>query len=920
MYDICLNGTWQYFLDTGNITGKTIEKITDVNKLDRTLFCREICIPSCWETQEEDKTFDGPAWFRKTFYAECRDKEEEDLTRLHFEGVSYYCEVYLNGEYIGCHEGQWDGFEFDITRIFKVNDTNELILKVYKQGYSEESKFHFRETLSGFIPDVSCTFGGIWRDIWLKRTGEAYVGNVFTKPDICGGCVGVYANVVCGTDVGCRTDAGCRTNADRNISMKMSVLDKYGAMKGNKTIEISTGEIISTTISLDDYELWEPENPCLYTLDIKLRANGKLCDTKAVKFGMRDVHKQDNHILLNGKPVYLRGILHWGYNDKIAPNPGREDILKEIREVKRLGFNLIKFCLFIPSTDYLYAADEEGILTWIEFPLWLPRVTEFLLARMREQYRRILFQVRNHPSIMFYSLGCELNSEIGAEILDELYQWIKSNACSCLVRDNSGSGECYGGLADDFADFYDYHFYSDLNFLEPLLDIYTADWREKRPWLFGEFCDADTFRPPSEPIERNNGQKPWWMMDDKRDIRDRAGKLAALSVKQAMIHRKYTLEAVRSYPEITGYVITSIRDCPITTSGIFNDRGQSKFDSEEFSMINSTRVLVLRRDIRTKWKNGGNRVHYNDDFNFFEGELIRLYPVLSNYSNMDFKNGTVMWKLLSEKEEILLKGVKDFHTTAVKGNVTKLCAIEFEAPRTDKTMKVLFECVFSVRGFIVKNKWHFWIYPDIKPEYSIKAALYDPGNLFGDFEACIGKFDRICMDESGEYSMVTATRLDRAVIDYAARGGKVFLVQRGKEGFPVKEAPFWRECMKEFASHYITDGLCHGGITDVQFMGMSTDTVFLAREIPEYTGGVFNYRSLMKRIDCRNYSVSDYIIELRSGSGIIIATTLRLEGGAGRQPSCFSSNTGAVYLARRIIEYLNQTGLVETGGERGNNL
>src|SRR5262249_34163661 len=147
-----------------------------------------------------------------------------------------------------------------------------------------------------------------------------------------------------------------------------------------------------------------------------------------------------------------------------------------------------------PPQYYFDIADELGLALWVELPMWLPQPSDFFRGQTPREYRRLVRLARNHPSALIYSLGCELNRAIGAEILRPLYALVKNESGGAPVRDNSGSGEAYGGLLDEHADFYDYHFYSELPFLRELLDYFSPRWRPQQPWLFGEFCDYDTFR------------------------------------------------------------------------------------------------------------------------------------------------------------------------------------------------------------------------------------------------------------------------------------------------------------------------------------------------------------------------------------------------------------------------------------------
>src|SRR5262249_53116116 len=161
------------------------------------------------------------------------------------------------------------------------------------------------------------------------------------------------------------------------------------------------------------------------------------------------------------------------------------------------------------------------------------------------------------------------------KLLSELNQIVRSYSRGALICDNSGSGEAYGGLGFDFADFNDYHFYCDLQYFEPLVRYFGRDWREPRPWIFVEVFDADDYRDIQE-IEARLG-KQWWLTEKnpihpagftayaeqaERMQRAKVGlkdqELQELSRWQSFVIRKTILEKVRSYGGMGGYVVTGL--------------------------------------------------------------------------------------------------------------------------------------------------------------------------------------------------------------------------------------------------------------------------------------------------------------------------------------------------------------------------
>src|SRR5262249_11538034 len=238
-------------------------------------------------------------------------------------------------------------------------------------------------------------------------------------------------------------------------------------------------------------------------------------------------------------------------------------------------------------------------------------------------------------------------------LLAALYAIVKADANDALVRDNSGSGEVYGGLLNEFAEFDDFHFYAELQFLRGLLDHFAPRWRPEQPWVFGEFCDYDTFRDlrrlgegasgragegpckseeltpsPARPLTPSPRQ-PWWATDDpeqnpqgarwiyelgkhERRLREsglweRGAELEHISERQGVLHRKQTLELVRLYREVSGYVVTGEADTPISSAGMWDATDRLKFAPAEFRAFNQDLVLLLGWDRRRDWEGGGDR-------------------------------------------------------------------------------------------------------------------------------------------------------------------------------------------------------------------------------------------------------------------------------------------------------------------------
>ncbi len=475
----------------------------------------QIQVPGCWEAQGYSKYIDGPAYYRREVFIPA-DWEGESIL-IEFGAVSYASTVRVNGMVVGEQRGLWTPFAFDITPAARLGQANFIELEIYKPG----EHYPMRSCLAGFLPDVATSFGGPWQPVWLRAL-TAGLADVLVDPNPETGRVRVRARVV------------SLPGEPGPGAWKLDVYSGECQVASQEVPPVAGGRL-DTTLDVPDHSWWSPDHPALYELRLQWIQNGRPAAQVSQRFGFRRLEAQDGMVLFNGQPVFLRGVLSWGWQpDRIAPAYTPECARDEIRRVKAMGFNLIKLCLFVPDQTYFDIADEEGIFLWEELPLWLPDVTAELRARAPGEYASITRLVRHHPSVVLYSLGCELSRSVDASLLDRLNRSVRGLLADVLVCDNSGSGESYGGLDFDFSDFTDYHPYYDLHFFEPLLDHWRRDWLAPRPWIFGEFCDSDGYRDLDELKTAYHGQKPWWMTADNPITTWRSEARALLEVEERL--------------------------------------------------------------------------------------------------------------------------------------------------------------------------------------------------------------------------------------------------------------------------------------------------------------------------------------------------------------------------------------------------
>ncbi len=853
-------------------------------------------VPGSWEAQGYPRRVDGPAVYRRRIAIPAGWMGRH--VQLQCDAASYHTEVRVNGAVVGEHTGSWSPFAIDITAALRPGVENDFELTLYKQG----ERYPLRESLAGFLPDVAMMFGGLWQSVRLVAFDGPALSDVTVLADAAAEALTVTARI-----------QGVNGPALATVRVKApdgEVVAVWGAEQ--------TGSL-RATLTIDQPALWSPDHPALYTVEVTVRdGDGQQARVRR-QAGFRALTHDGDQLLFNNTPVCLRGVLNWGwYPDVLCPAPDEATIRAEFARVRRLGFNLIKLCLYVPSARYLELADEEGMFLWLELPMWLPEVTPRLRQQAPAEYAEILSAVHHHPSIILYSLGCELSHAVDAEMIEQLDTIVRGGTVGALHCDNSGSGEAYGGLSFDFADFNDYHFYCDLQYFEPLVDHFSRDWRPPRPWIFGEFCDADDYRDLAEIAAARGGELPWWLTEwnplhsqafvgypaqqermralDLGGLDDSA--LQRLSRQQSFVIRKTILEKVRARAGMGGYVVTGIRDTPLSTSAIFDDLSREKYPPQDFRQFNADTVLLLGRGRRRLWTHGGDRPVPAEPYSFLAGQPVALDIILA-HAGAPLPGGSLTWEVRDQAGQALAHGGWEVPGPLPGGAPRAIGRLTFAAPAEAPAALRLDVSLQAESAAPIRNAWPLWVFPAVEvwPE---GLGLLDPaGTLFG-LDDLRNASAEVIGEISGVEVLITNT-LDGAVRAYLSGGGKVLLIQSGPRPLPALGQPFWREAIKLVGDHPIMNALSHEGVVDLQFYGLATDWAFdtsrLEEALPEATG----VRALLRRLDARQFRLTDYLLDMQVGRGRLIATTLRFAGGQGDQPPSLRGQLAGRWLLRQLL-------------------
>ncbi len=578
-------------------------------------------------------------------------------------------------------------------------------------------------------------------------------------------------------------------------------------------------------------------------------------------------------IFVDGEPIYLRGLLHWGWYPELGHTNVTESVIRdEIRGAKALGFNLVKFCLWVPPHRYLELLEEEGMLGWLELPLWDPTPDDTLLAKMGQEIERIVRQYRHHRSIAVWTVGCELSTATPPEYRAYLQQLV-SNLTGCpLVKDNSGGAEMYGGDLREFGTFDDFHPYCELPFYPQVLDSLMTGPRKPLPILLGEFNDVDTHRDLpglahempywSSSIQELNAKGVRWQHDLPQVLstsplandRLRSQSLMASSLEKAAYIRKTVQEAVHSRSEIGGFVLTGWRDTPISSSGVFDDYGSAKWQASDFASWNADDCLFLIPTRRPPWVAGGNRPGWQDLFNYFVGQVFIRVGLHTTRG----KTAGLTWRILDQNGSIVARGAAPSQSVGVLDS--------------KQVAEIVWQCnepgayKLAVEFGTVVNEWPIWVVSKIQPEVRV-------------------------VDSSGVFLGLTSTESGPIITSDPSVDGDIVVLAGGA----TVAKPFWREAAYEFVDDAFWAEVPFAEQWS-RLAAISPDRVI----DPQFLASLQGAEVLIRRIDTRTYK--EHAVLVRQGRKFI--TTLRPYGGLGNQPVGVKNNPAGQEFLRSLIKLL----------------
>lgn len=461
---------------------------------------------------------------------------DQPIVLLHFGAVDQIAEVFFNGERIGEHHGGYLSFTFDVTKTVRRDRENELLVRATDTLSSDLPYGKQRKKRGGmWYTPVS----GIWNSVWLENVPARYLSRIILTPDLAGVNTELIWN-----------DAA----VNREITVRICVDE------AQQQWESYTFRENKFRINISNPLLWTPDHPFLYQMEVTAGE-----DRIRTYFALRTIGIQEiqgvNRVCLNGRPVFLHGLLDQGYFADGIYTPGDwGEYERDVKRAKELGFNMLRKHIKIEPEQFYYACDRLGMLVIQDmvnngvysffYDTVLPNFIFWMKSDKKHPeidiHRKRIFighmietmeALHNHPCIVAYTI---FNEGWGQFEADRLYGIAKNTDDTRLIDSTSG------WFAQHLSDFDSKHIYFHSIPLHP----------KKRPMLLSE-CGGFSLEVKGHRFSHINSIFGYGKCHDEEELTD-----AILHMYDVMV-----LPAIRD--GLCGCVYTQLSDVEDEVNGIY---------------------------------------------------------------------------------------------------------------------------------------------------------------------------------------------------------------------------------------------------------------------------------------------------------------------------------------------------------------
>jgi hypothetical protein len=449
---ISLNGIWK--MERSNVDHKltlakriqaVIEELEEEGQARHSINYddgnwQECELPHC-VNMPPDRYQDG-VWYRKWINVPFAHRDK--FIKLVFLGANYVVDIWINGEWIGTHEGGYTSFAFDVSKYLNYGESNLISIRLDNIPWKLND-----ENIVPYAIGDWWNYGGINRDMYLEVTDNISIVRTNVKPAIVSHTEGeatvdvwIYNKSTKQKEVVTNIEVFDTKITTANIISPFSsdIIDEAksirieGIKEISKEISPNMVSIFNYRVTLSNIELWSPDNPHLYVLKVKCISDGEILDEYYTQFGIKDisVDKKNCALLLNGEPIFLKGVAR--HED--FPDIGRkvsydetERIYHDLLIIKDMNANFLRSAHYSNHPVFYVLTDRLGLLVWEEIPMFWFGGSQFDVQRKErrigwQMWMEMIYRDLNRSSIGFWSTcnECSWQTE-RARFIRDLHRW-----------------------------------------------------------------------------------------------------------------------------------------------------------------------------------------------------------------------------------------------------------------------------------------------------------------------------------------------------------------------------------------------------------------------------------------------------------------------------------------------------------------
>lgn len=368
---------------------------------------RTLDVPGCWTTHRPEWTyFEGGAWYTRTL--EHRPDPARPRTVLRIGAANYQARIFLNGEFVGTHLGGSTPFCVELTERLQPGP-NRLQIQVDNRRTPQRVPMHHFDWFN---------HGGIYREVALLHLPRVFIRDASLQlvPD------GSFSRLALDLELSDAVDGVAELRVpDLGIALQLQVRD------GRASCELQAVP-----------DLWSPANPRLYSVSLQFGS-----DTWTERIGFREIRAQGQRLLLNGEPIYLKGMCVHEDDVLLGKVSTPRDVRQRFADAAALGCNFLRLSHYPHHEHVAEIADELGFLLWEEIPVyWAIAFTNpDTLADARNQLLELVRRDRNRASVILWGVGNENeDSDARLDFMRTLAQAAKAAdptrlvAAACLIN------------------------------------------------------------------------------------------------------------------------------------------------------------------------------------------------------------------------------------------------------------------------------------------------------------------------------------------------------------------------------------------------------------------------------------------------------------------------------------------------------